>query len=257
MAWDKMALFVSRQNIPKLPALLAALPASAEKRMLVHASRAWPRLLHTTVVFAGTDCHDCALSNTRSANCRRSPSDERLKGTPSLTPEAAAVEEARSADSKQSRAPDASWMPPKSQRQRDKERKLVQKAMEQADKLGINISEPDKLCGRSSYLGEDGSRDSYHTLMEVLAQRLSNGPTPVEPWACVQSGSGASGGAGACPTSAPTQGGQISWFGARASWYNEQLRKVGALQPVPFVPVAHAHRQGAEVVGRASRARRR
>jgi hypothetical protein len=39
-----------------------------------------------------------------------------------------------------------------------------------------------QVCSRKSYLGESFSTDVYHTLMQILAQRLTQPPAPMEPW---------------------------------------------------------------------------
>jgi hypothetical protein len=50
-----------------------------------------------------------------------------------------------------------------------------------ATALSLNISR-DPICGRTSYVGEDGSRDAFEGLVEVLRLRLHAPESEAEPW---------------------------------------------------------------------------
>ena len=84
-----------------------------------------------------------------------------------------------------------------------------------ASYLGIDLGEKGRnICGRTSYFGEDGSRDAFEGLMGVLRTRLEKGKrgSPPEPWWAL-----------------PTWPLPKAWFAARAAYYKAL---VGTAEPL-------------------------
>uniref|UniRef100_A0A7S0J291 Exostosin GT47 domain-containing protein n=1 Tax=Calcidiscus leptoporus TaxID=127549 RepID=A0A7S0J291_9EUKA len=131
----------------------------------------------------------------------------------------------------------------------------------QARARGINVSAT-TLC--SSYLGEDGSTDTYHTLMEILKRRVYAPRRPlIEPWACLPSNRSSRprlqadtrcqddrGKESALPKAwegsagAALQGTSFAWYRARAKYYERKLsQQQMPFRPVQALPPARAHRR--------------
>ena len=62
------------------------------------------------------------------------------------------------------------------------EQAVLRKVQSTALWMGINISK-EVVCGQRSYVGEDGSRDAFEGLAEVLRLRLNRESALSEPWA--------------------------------------------------------------------------
>ena len=115
---------------------------------------------------------------------------------------------------------------------------LAKKLQTHAAALHINVT-TDGVCGRTSYIGEDGSNDAFEGLAEVLRRRLHAPPPPPEPWARLPQAALPS-----TPSSpVPTHSEALRWFSDRANWYSSQLDVVQP--PTSFVhvhPPAQQHR---------------
>ena len=84
---------------------------------------------------------------------------------------------------------------------------LIRKLAPLAAALHIDLQR-EPVCGRTSYFGEDGSRDAFEGLMEVLRLRMHAPHAPVEPWVRA--------GAEKAEKSWPLT---RKWFERRAAWY--------------------------------------
>lgn len=153
MMWNITALAAEPYQLTKLLDRLKAIPNEAEG-MMRHTSitsRMVPRMLYTTFEFStlparSLSCGGCSNSRT---DCPKPP------GSPG-------------------------GPPPRKDMHPNQRKKLEGPASE----LKINIDK-EEICGRQSFLGEDGSRDAFTTLMDVLMLRLKRSGEkhhPPEPW---------------------------------------------------------------------------
>jgi len=126
----------------------------------------------------------------------------------------------------------------------------------------------EKVCGRTGYFGEDGSRDAYEGLMAVLAHRMRQPAAPLEPWAVWTSNR---------PSSAAMLGEDrdtllrkaldkasldkkrkatkakatvdASWYQARREWYALQVKSEDMSLIQPHAPAQQHRRALAAVLG--------
>ena len=90
-------------------------------------------------------------------------------------------------------------------------------------KIDVSAGVAKKLCGKTSYFdddsAEDGSRDAFHGVMEVLRLRMERPHDPLEPWAREES-------AGGTRLAAPIARWplQRAWFAKRAEYLEKLAR---------------------------------
>ena len=72
MAWDAAALAIERDDLPRLPALLDALPPARTREMRAAAAALWPRLLYTTLEFSTLE--EIKRERDSARRARRTPS---------------------------------------------------------------------------------------------------------------------------------------------------------------------------------------
>lgn len=147
MEWNETALFIENGDIPRLMELLGALPDGAHARMAKRARGMWQRLLHTSAAYASS--HQLCAPCTRGG------------GGAGPAPSLAEREE---------------------RCRRALPRATARVLEQELDSWGL-AERAHEACARdTSYLGESGQDDAYHTLMQVLQARLAAPPTPPEPW---------------------------------------------------------------------------
>ena len=192
MRWDASALAAELSELPAVPAVLAHLPAPAERAMRANGARMWERLLWTTLEFShlhGAHCSGCSAYHGKTCT--------KLRGARSSVPS--------------------------------------RKVLQQAKAYGFNLSRT-PACGRTSYLGEDGSRDALTGLIEVLRLRLSTPPPPPEPWSGPHNASARSFGLHVGLLDA-------GWYARRKAWYDAALVRKAPLGLLVAVPPAASHLQ--------------
>ena len=89
MGWDAAALAVERDDLPRLPALLDALPPARTREMRAAAAALWPRLLYTTLEFSTLEeikreRDSCPTCSPHAVVCK--PNEKRLSRKPTRCP---------------------------------------------------------------------------------------------------------------------------------------------------------------------------
>jgi hypothetical protein len=229
--WNSSALAIEHQHLMQLPELLQALPEGREAALRAAGSAMVPRMLYTTFEFSDLPGRSvqCAgwAAVTRARRC--------VAGGESHNP---ACHEVRR---------DPPWM-------RSGGIANLKKY------LDVPANEP--ICGRTSYFGEDGSRDSFEGLMEIFRRRMSAPPPPAEPWNALTSMRPGSIDMSISEMKQARKEKRMlvsepGWYEARVKWYKKQLAGP-SLDLLRAVPPSREHRRALAVsVGLRSDAKER
>lgn len=158
LSWPSMALAVHEKQVPSLPRLLGALPASYRRKLQATAAGAWQRLLYSSLTFW---CCADARCPTKGQLAKRLASAHLWSAKMRTTPCSSLKQPTRS-QSAGNQGPGKSQHP------------LTHPTPAEYARARAHLP--------ATYLGEDCSRDALEGLMALLKHRLHTPHAPPEPW---------------------------------------------------------------------------